>query len=66
LPGGGYQWEGGREMERVNIHENWIMKTAAFVLRRGGRMRENNGEINLIKIHYKHICKYHNETPLYK
>jgi hypothetical protein len=22
LPGGGYQWEGGREMERVNIHEN--------------------------------------------
>jgi hypothetical protein len=43
--------------------EQWKLE---IVLRRGeggwGRMMEG---VNLIKIHYKHMCKCHNETPLY-
>jgi hypothetical protein len=35
------------------------------VLRRGREEggRENYGGVNLIRIYYKHICKYHNVSP---
>jgi hypothetical protein len=28
----------------------------------GRGVRENDGRVNLTKIHYKHVCKCHNET----
>jgi hypothetical protein len=43
------------------IHENSTMNHVEMVLRRG--MRKNDREVNLIKIHCKHICKCHNEPP---
>jgi hypothetical protein len=60
--------EGGQIwwMYFVYVYENRIMKLVEVVLRRGRRGRRENDEgMNLIEIHYKHICKRHNETPLY-
>jgi hypothetical protein len=33
--------------------------------KRGGELRENDGGVNLLKMHSRHICKYHNDpsTP---
>jgi hypothetical protein len=36
------------------------MKPVEIVLRKKAGMMENDGGVNLIKIYYKHICKYHN------
>jgi hypothetical protein len=48
-------------------YENRTMKLVEIVLRRRGEgMRENDGRINIIKIHCKHICKCHIETTLVK
>jgi hypothetical protein len=41
------------------------MKPVEIVLRRVGReIRKMMEEVNLIKIHCKHICKCHNEIPI--
>jgi hypothetical protein len=49
----------------LSIFENIRMKPIEIVLRRGekgrGRMMEG---VNLTKIHCKHICKYHNISPV--
>jgi hypothetical protein len=38
--------------------ENRTMKPDEIVLRsREGEMRENDGGLNLIKVHFKHMCK---------
>jgi hypothetical protein len=29
------------------------------------KRRNSNGGLNLIKVHYKHVWKYYNETPVY-
>jgi hypothetical protein len=46
------------------MYENRIMKPVEIVLRMGkdrrGRMME---EVNLTKIYFKHIYKYHNVSP---
>jgi hypothetical protein len=44
-------------------YENRTMKPVEIVLRREKELREKDGEVNLIKIHCKHICKCHNEFP---
>jgi hypothetical protein len=67
--------EGGGHKERVNEGEyggcvcihggRRRMKPVEIVLRRGGEgRRESDGEVNLTKIHCKHICKYHNVSPV--
>jgi hypothetical protein len=49
----------------VFIDENRRMKTIVIVLRMGkGGKRENDGRVNPTKIHCKHICKYHNVSPM--
>jgi hypothetical protein len=49
----------------VYQHENRTMKPVEIVLRRGKAEEEVWLEgVNLINIHYKHICKYSNEIPL--
>jgi hypothetical protein len=47
----------------VYVYENRTMTPVEIVLRRGA-VRENDGEVNLIKIYRKYICEYHNESPL--
>jgi hypothetical protein len=42
----------------VYLHESKIMKLVE--LRRG-----NDGGGKLVKVHCKHLCKYHNESPQY-
>jgi expansin (peptidoglycan-binding protein) len=42
------------------MYENRITKT---VLK--GEIRKNNRRVNLIKVHYMYVWKYHNGTPLY-
>jgi hypothetical protein len=48
----------------VSMYENRRTKTVEIVLWRreggGGRMMEG---VNLTKIYYKHICKYHHVSP---
>jgi hypothetical protein len=44
----------------VCVYENRTMKSAEIVLRREG-IRKNNGGVNPINMHCKHICKCHNE-----
>jgi hypothetical protein len=29
-----------------------------------GRIKKNDGGMNLTKIHYKHFCKFHNVPPV--
>jgi hypothetical protein len=42
------------------------MEPVEIVLRKGEKEWERMMEgVNLVKIHYKHICECHNETPLY-
>jgi hypothetical protein len=41
------------------LYENRMMKSKGG---RGGK-KDNDGGVNLIKIYYKHICKYHNTAP---
>jgi hypothetical protein len=46
------------------MYKSRIMKPVEIVLGKAGReMRENDGGVNLIKLHCKHICKCHNEPP---
>jgi hypothetical protein len=50
--------EGKRWMSFVFMYENRIVKPVEIVLRRGKRgKRADNGGVNLIKLHCKHICK---------
>jgi hypothetical protein len=45
----------------VFLYENRSMKPVEIVLSSGGgQIRKNDGGVNLIKMHCKHICKYHN------
>jgi hypothetical protein len=45
----------------VFIYENKIMTPVEIVLRRGGgKEGRTMKRINLTKIYFKHICKYHN------
>jgi hypothetical protein len=46
-------------------YESGIMKFAKNCKKKKGGDKECNKRMNLIKVHYKHIQKYHNETPLY-
>jgi len=41
------------------------MKPVKIVLRRGGRMREDDGGVSLTKMQSNHTQKCHNETLLY-
>jgi hypothetical protein len=47
----------------VYMYENTTMAAVEIVVRSGVRMRKNEGERNLIRVHHKHIWKGHNETP---
>jgi hypothetical protein len=49
----------------IYVYENKTMTHVEVVLRRdeGGWGRTMKG-VNLIKIHHKYICKYHNESPI--
>jgi hypothetical protein len=49
----------------VYVYENRTMAPADIVLRSEGR-GENDGGVNLIKMHCEHICKFHNETILWQ
>jgi hypothetical protein len=47
------------------IYENRKMKLVEIVLRREeGKTRRTMEGVNLIKIYCKHICKYHNVSPV--
>jgi hypothetical protein len=51
-------------MSFVFIYGNRILKPIEIVLRRVGEKRGRMMEgVNLTKIYYKHICKYHNISP---
>jgi hypothetical protein len=43
--------------------KNRIMKHTKIILQRGKTRKSNRG-VNTIKVHYIHIWKYHNKTPL--
>jgi hypothetical protein len=45
------------------MYENRTMKTVVSVLRRDEE-KMVEGALNLIKIHCKHVCKYHDKTLL--
>jgi predicted DNA-binding antitoxin AbrB/MazE fold protein len=48
------------------MYENGIMKPVKIVFKRGkGMIRVIEG-VNLIKVHYVQVWKYHNETPFVK
>jgi hypothetical protein len=48
------------------MYETRTMKLVEIVLRgRAGKMRENDGGVNLIKIYCKNIYKCHNVSPPY-
>jgi hypothetical protein len=49
----------------ISIYENRRMKSVEIVLRSGeeGRGRTMEG-VNPSKAYYKHICKYHNVSPV--
>jgi hypothetical protein len=57
--------DGGKTwwMYFVHGYENRTIKPVEIVLRRGAEMKKNDGGLNLIKIHHKHIYKCHNEIP---
>jgi hypothetical protein len=57
---------GMRWMCFVAIYEHRRMKPVEIVLRRGGggAKRENDRGVKLTKIYFKHICKYHNVSPI--
>jgi hypothetical protein len=59
--------EGGRIwwIYEVFIYENRTMKPVEIVLRRGKEKRNNNIRVNLFQVHCEHICKCHNESPMY-
>jgi hypothetical protein len=49
----------------VSVYENRRMKSVEIVLRRrGGGKKEYDGGVNSTKIHFKHICNYHNVSPI--
>jgi hypothetical protein len=49
----------------VTIYGNRKMKPVAIVLRRGERGRGRTMEgVKPTKIYFKHICKYHNVSPV--
>jgi hypothetical protein len=46
------------------MYEYRIIKAPEIVLRRRRKeMKKNDGGVNIIKIHCKHICKCHNVFP---
>jgi hypothetical protein len=47
----------------VFIFENRRVKPAEVVLRHGGGGGRRMEEVNLTKIHCKHMCKYHHVSP---
>jgi hypothetical protein len=48
------------------MYETRTMKLVEIILRgRAGKMRENDGGVNLIKIYCKNIYKCHNVSPPY-
>jgi hypothetical protein len=59
---GGWIWW----MYFVYMYENRTMKTYWNCSKKGeGRQERIMEGVNLTKIHCKHICKCHNETPVY-
>jgi hypothetical protein len=44
------------------IYENRRMEPDEIFLRKG--KRENDGGVILTRTYYKHICKYHNVSPI--
>jgi hypothetical protein len=68
LSRGGYQWKEGEHKERVKegfvfMYENRTMKFVEIALGREEERRKKMEGVNLIKIHCKHLCKYHNVSP---
>jgi hypothetical protein len=50
------------------IYENSIMKPTKTIKKgkfRGSLRKSNVDGVNLTKVHYMSVCKYHNETTLY-
>jgi hypothetical protein len=41
------------------------MKPIKIVLKRRGKIRQSNREMNVIKVHYMHVWKCHNGATLY-
>jgi hypothetical protein len=53
------------QWERVKVRKYDGYCSVETVLRRERSMRENDGGVNLIKIHCKHTCKCHSNPPPY-
>jgi hypothetical protein len=50
---------------KQNNTKNRKMTPIESILKRGiGRMEENDGGVNLTKIHSKHFCKCHKAPPI--
>jgi hypothetical protein len=45
------------------MYENRTMKFVEIALGREEERRKKMEGVNLIKIHCKHLCKYHNVSP---
>jgi hypothetical protein len=47
------------------MYENGKMRPIETIVRMGGgRIKENDGGVNLTKIYSKHLCKCHNVSPV--
>jgi hypothetical protein len=51
-------------MELLCIHIGKRMRSIKIFIRKDrGWKRENDGGVNLTKLYFKHICRYHNVFP---
>jgi hypothetical protein len=49
------------------VYENrTVIPVEIFLRSRCRGVKENDGGANLIAIYYKHVCKHHNASPMYK
>jgi hypothetical protein len=53
-----------KEKKSPQKYENGKVRSAETILRRGRRIKENDGGVNLTKIYCKHFCKCHIVHPV--
>jgi hypothetical protein len=51
--------------KKLMYYENRKMKPVIVFLKGGYRIRSSNRWVNMIKVHYMNVWKYHNEIPLH-